>query len=237
MMGEVHALTRTVCTVCFIMILLVLTVAAIHVAYAEAQKTEEYYKTIYPCTNCHATMQLTGDKKASTFHNIDLTRGAHRGLYCLNCHKPPFMIELKNDVFVYIPGYHDRSLVMETNKLCATCHPGTYEDYRLLVHGNKTYTCPDGDLLVVKGYKDVAYSFHICPNGYKNLTTVPARACVECHDPHDPVYPSPSLLPPPSERPKPPSQDSIAIANVLAVIGALIPIGFALTRFATRAEK
>ena len=228
---------RMLGTVYPIILVIVLSSIVLQVAFAETQKSKEYYETIYPCTKCHATMQLTGDKKASEFHKIDLTKGAHAGLYCSNCHKPPFMIELENNVFVYIPGYHDQSLVMETNKLCAVCHPATYEDYKLLVHANKTYTCPDGELLVIKGYKDVAYNFHICPNGYKNLTTVPAKACVECHNPHDPVYPSLSLLPPPSERPSPPDQGSIAVANVLAVIGALIPIGFALTRFAGGKER
>ncbi|BEP17195.1 hypothetical protein PYJP_05470 [Pyrofollis japonicus] len=211
--------------------LLVLALASLTVsakAADSAKKDKEYYKTIYPCTKCHAGLNLNGMSKKSSFHKIDLTKGAHRGLYCANCHVAPTMIQLHGDAFVFIPGYHNRSLVMQTNKLCAICHPKEYKDYMNLVHANKTYVCPGGKVEIVHGYKDINYDFHICPNGYKNLKTVPARACVECHDPHDPVFKPLNILPKPSEKPAPPPQRDIAIGNVLAIIGALVPIAFAL---------
>ncbi len=205
------------------------SLASISIAHAaSSEKNKEYYKSIYPCTKCHLSMNLNGMTKKSSFHHIDLTKGAHRGLYCANCHTPPTMIKLRSGGFVFIPGYHNRSLVMQTNKLCAICHPKEYQDYMNLVHANKTYVCPGGKVEIIHGYKNVNYDFHICPNGYKNLTTVPARACVECHDPHDPVFKPLNILPTPSERPAPPKETSIAIGNVLAVIGALVVIGFAM---------
>ncbi len=205
-----------------------LLVAVLGTASSAADETKTQYAMIYPCTKCHATMNLTGFTKASAFHNIDLTKGAHRGLYCSNCHIAPQMIDLQGGARVYIPGYHNRSLVMQTNKLCAVCHPQEYEDYMNLIHGNKTYVCPGGKLEKVVGYKNVTYPFHICSNGYKNLTTIPARACVECHDPHTPTMKPLSILPEPSERPSPPDEKAIAAGNILALLAALVPIALAL---------
>jgi len=178
----------------------------------------------YPCKTCHAAMKLTGHRKVVPFHGIDLTKGPHRGLYCNNCHIPPTMQKLINNAEVYIPGIHPREKLMETNRVCAVCHPREYMDYMLLVHGNKTYTCPGGKDIKVKGYKGVIYDFHICPNGWKNLKAVPARACVECHDPHDPTYYALGPLPEPSLRPPPPNEDVITYGMIASGIGGLILI-------------
>ncbi len=205
----------------------VMMLALAATAAAEQRNGTATYETIYPCTKCHVALKLSGNVKESAFHNITLKGDAHSGLFCSNCHVPPYMIELRGGVLVYIPGYHDRSLVMETNKLCSTCHPREYRDYINLVHGNKTFVCSNGSTIVVKGYKGVAYLFHLCPNGYRNLTTVPARACVECHDPHTPSYRPLPPLPQPSERPPPPPEDSVTIANVAVLAASMILVGYA----------
>ncbi|WP_110138763.1 hypothetical protein [Hyperthermus butylicus] len=189
----------------------------LYAATASAQDATQ----LYPCTTCHNVLNLTGDRKAVPFHGIDLTVGAHRGLYCSNCHVAPVMQELVNGAEVYIPGLHTMEELMETNKVCAVCHPREFADYQYLVHGNKTYVCPGGNVTKVIGYKGVTYDFHICSD-YRNLETVPARACVECHNPHTPTMPPVSILPVPSERPAPPDESSIAYGTAAAVIGGLI---------------
>ena len=175
----------------------------------------------YPCSSCHNALNLTGVRKTVPFHGVDLTAGAHRGLYCSNCHVAPVMQELINGAEVYIPGLHSTEQLKETNKVCAVCHPQEFEDYQHLVHGNKTYTCQGGSVERIVGYKGVVYSFHICSD-YRNLKTMPARACVECHDPHTPTMPPASILATPSDRPPAPDESSIAYGAVAAVIGGLI---------------
>ncbi|HID40726.1 MAG TPA: hypothetical protein EYP33_01055 [Pyrodictium sp.] len=213
-------------------VLAVIAIPALMSVKASAQEQTQPYP-FYPCTSCHQAMQLTGDRKAAPFHGIDLTKGAHRGLFCSNCHTPPAMIDLVNGAKVYIPGLHDTEKLKETNKVCAVCHPRVVKDYNYLVHGNTTYICQGGNVTRVIGYKGVGYTFHICPE-YKNLKTVPAKACVECHDPHDPTMPPASILPAPSERPAPPDETSIAYGTLAAVIGGLalvvgalvLPLGY-----------
>ena len=187
--------------------------------------------TFYPCSKCHATMQVTGIAKTVAIHKIDLTKGAHRGLYCANCHSMPDVWNLKTPdgkVEIAIPGMMSHEDLMKINKVCATCHPRTYEDYVNLVHANKTFTCPDGKVEFVKGYKGVNYAFHICKE-YKNLKTVPAKACVECHNPHDPVYHAISILPPPGLRAPPPPQESIAYGTLaVAIAGMALILGSAV---------
>ncbi len=191
-------------------------------AVAQQQKQVQFY----PCTQCHSPMlKVDADVHTSLVHQIDLTKGAHRGLYCSNCHIPPYMINLVGGAKVP-PSWDNRTALMETNRVCATCHPREYRDYMMLIHGNKTYTCPGGKVEIVKGYKDVRYPFHICPE-YKNLKAEPARACIECHDPHDPVYKPLAPLPKPSMRPPPPNQENILYGFIASVVAGLVLIGFA----------
>jgi len=199
----------------------VLAVAAVAEAASQYRSPANY--TFYPCSSCHATMDVSGVSKNVEIHGIDLTKGAHKGLYCVNCHSVPDVWNLKTPdgkAEIAIPGMFSHEDLMKMNKVCASCHKRTYEDYINLVHGNKTYTCPDGTVEFVKGYKGVLYAFHVCKE-YKNLKTVPAKACVECHDPHDPVYRAISILPPPSERPPPPPQENIAYGTLAVAIAGM----------------
>ncbi len=198
----------------------------------EAQGSSQFY----PCVTCHQALNLTGNRKIVPFHGIDLTKGAHRGLVCSSCHVPPTMQKLVNNAEVYIPGLHTTEDLKKTNSVCAVCHPRQYLDYNYLVHGNKTFICPDGNVTKVIGYKGVGYDFHICPE-YKNLTTVPAKACVECHNPHDPTMPPPSILPEPSIRPPPPNEAGIAFGGLAAIIGGLLLVAGALFLPLSRDER
>ncbi|NOZ88897.1 MAG: hypothetical protein GXO15_03135 [Crenarchaeota archaeon] len=203
-------------------LLAVAAVSTVAAAAATHFKSPANY-TFYPCTQCHATMQVTGLVKSEPMHNINLAKGAHRGLYCVNCHSVPDVWNMKTPygkVEIAIPGMMNRSELMKMNEVCLQCHPRTVHDFDFLVHGNKTYTCPDGDMYLVKGYKGVGYWFHDCPE-YRNLEAKPARACVECHDPHVGHYFALKPLPPHDERPPPPDQEAITYGTLAVAISSM----------------
>jgi hypothetical protein len=180
----------------------------------------------YPCTLCHAEMKgLNGNIKMSDIHKVNLTKGAHAGLYCSNCHDTNNPMILKNGAVVVPYKYATKEDLMSYNTLCAQCHPRTYDDYIHLAHGNKTWTCSGGKSILVFGYKGSPYWFHECPNYNTQFKREPARACVECHDPHDPVKLPESIMPPPSDRPKPYPQGMIEKTTiVLMALAAIVSI-------------
>jgi len=174
----------------------------------------------YPCERCHLKLKLTGTKKVSMYHAVNLTTGAHKGLVCADCHVPPSMSKLVGgvDIVAFYKGDYK-----ELNLVCASCHEKTYHDYINLAHGNKTIVCKGEAKMLVKGYKNVSYWLHICQD-YTSLTAVPARGCVECHTPHDPHYKPLAPLPPPSRRPPPPDQTTIAYTTLGVAISSLMLI-------------
>ena len=181
---------------------------------------------IYPCSSCHAGLPVSGVSKWSEFHGINLTTGAHRGLYCVNCHVPDTaMMKLRGGVDIKVLGLHSHEELMETNRACATCHPRTYMDYLHYAHGNTTFKCASGgEEYRIVGYKNVTYIYHAC-NDYHNLTLAHPKACVECHNPHDPVVYPLNILPKQSDRPEPPDQTPIAIGGILSGALGLTMIG------------
>jgi len=201
------------------------SISAIVVAVAE--------DTLYPCERCHLKLRLTGVRKASAHHAIDLTVGAHKGLVCANCHVPPTMSKLVGgvDVVAFYKGDYK-----ELNIVCANCHKRTYHDYISLVHGNKTIVCKGETKILVKGYKGVSYWLHLCQD-YTSLTVMPARGCVECHDPHDPRYRPLAPLSPPSMRPPPPDQTTIAYATLAVVVSSLMLIVVPLVVESRKGER
>jgi len=186
-----------------------LVLISVTVAVAEGE--------FYPCERCHLKLKLTGTVRTSAYHAINLTVGAHKGLVCANCHVPPTMSKLVGgvDIVAFYKGNYK-----ELNVVCASCHERTYHDYTSLVHGNKTIACKGETKILVNGYKGVSYWLHLCQD-YINLTAMPARGCVECHDPHDPHYKPLAPLPPPSRRPPPPDQTAIAYTTLGVVISSL----------------
>ncbi len=173
----------------------------------------------YPCSKCHQALQLSGNRKTVEYHAVDLTTGAHAGLYCSSCHIPPLMENLTGGARLRIPGLHSDREVMETNRVCAVCHQREYADYEMLVHGNKTIVCEGGSVDRVQGYKGVTHLLHTCPAG--NMKTVPALPCVECHDPHSPEFRALKPLPEPSRRPPPPDETPILQGTLVVVLSGL----------------
>jgi len=134
-------------------------------------------------------------------------------------------MKLKNGATVVPIKYASKEDLMSYNTLCAQCHPREYDDYVNLVHGNKTFVCSGGKTVFILGYKGSPYWFHECPNYNGHFKTVPAKSCVECHDPHDPVKMPLSIMPPPSDRPAPYPQESIADATwFLLALAAIVSI-------------
>ena len=181
-------------------------------------------KVIYPCSKCHSVIHVTGLTHKSPYHGIDLTKGAHRGLYCVDCHNPQDQMMtlkgLEGKIPMVIKAFASAQDKMRMNMVCASCHFRTYQDYIHLAHGNKTFECAGGSIILIKGYKGVPYNFHVC-NEYIDLKTKPAKACIDCHDPHDPQFKAPHPMPLPSERPLPPEQNSILKGLIFASAAAI----------------
>ncbi|ALU12012.1 hypothetical protein EYM_07130 [Ignicoccus islandicus DSM 13165] len=201
-----------------------LTVLTIALAISVALASSTAYTPAYPCTYCHLNMKVNGNVKVSEVHKVDLSKGAHAGLYCSNCHEVDNPMKLKNGEIVIPMNLATREEKMKYNTLCAQCHPRTFSDYQKLVHGNKTMTCDGGQNILILGYKGSPYWFHQCTD-YTHFTKKPARACIECHDPHDPVKLPDSIMPPPSDRPEPYKQDLIQTSTlILFVLAAIVSV-------------
>ncbi|MCE4625003.1 MAG: hypothetical protein F7C35_03970 [Desulfurococcales archaeon] len=181
-------------------------------------------QSLYPCSTCHQRLKVNADINYSWYHGVDLRSGAHKGLMCSNCHNPESaMMELRGNISLAILGVHNRSQLMADNLLCAQCHAKIYKDYLLGAHGNRTFDCPNGQAIEVKGYKGVKWVYHICDD-YTKLKQKPARACVECHNPHDPTYYAISILPPPEGRVPPPDESSITYGGIAVLVTGLVLI-------------
>lgn len=200
-----------------ISIIIMLSIALPIVSNADKSSHNDV-NNLYPCSKCHSSLKVTGVTKWSTYHNKNLTEGAHGGLTCANCHDPDsYMMNLVNGVPLTVKGLHNESQLMSDNSLCGICHQREYEAYQVGAHGNTTYECQNGTYINVKGYKGVMYRLHLC-DSYYNLTVKPAHPCVVCHNPHDPTYYAISILPPPSERVPRPDETNIAVGGVAVVV-------------------
>ncbi|MEB3807051.1 MAG: hypothetical protein GSR73_06015 [Desulfurococcales archaeon] len=180
--------------------------------------------TPYPCSTCHATMKQLPETSYSAFHGINLTGGAHAGLYCTSCHDPGSnMMALRGGVnitkLLFSKSSQER---MDVAKTCAVCHVQIYKDWLNLAHGNTTFTCLNGDVTEVIGYKGVRYYQHECPPG-STYTPAPAKSCIDCHDPHHPTMYPLNPLPKPSHRPEPPDESGILYGGI-----AVVAVGVAL---------
>ena len=169
-------------------------------------------------------------EQCATCHYV---RGSHQSLGCYSCHNL-----LGENLTLYLEG-HPSNLInssplpifrvdiskiedpYEFNEFCGSCHTDILEDYEFFAHGNVTYVTDNHEVVVIKGYKDVFYRLHIADD-YYNLQVVPGKACIECHNPHDPVMEPLSILPKQSYRPEPPNQSNIITIGISAVVVGLL---------------
>ena len=190
-----------------------------------------YYSGVVSVKAAEQTPQLGEFEKCSKCHYV---RGPHQPLGCTTCHNL-----LGSNLTLYLEG-HPSNLInasplpifrvniseidnpFELNEFCGGCHQEIFEDYERFAHGNSTFTLKNQEILVIKGYKNVDYILHLAPE-YYNLVEINGRACVECHNPHDPVAKPLSILPLQSYRPAPPEQsDILLVGSVVTVIGIVL---------------
>lgn len=182
---------------------------------------------LYPCSSCHTQIKAKPDRKSSSFHDVDLTKGPHSGLVCVNCHNASSaMMQLNGGVNISLLIFNGGDGEMEVGKTCAQCHGDIYEDWLRLAHGNSTFTCPGGTVRTITGYMGGIYYLHECPEG-STYNARPALACTGCHDPHDPTFQPPGILPAPGDRPEPPSQDGILYGGIAVTAAGLTLIAAA----------
>ncbi len=202
--------------------ILTITFIPIPLSGANTDRDPKATTEFYPCSSCHATLKISEPRRYSEVHKKNLTLGAHAGLYCTNCHVPEdAMMNLTGGVELAIPGLHSPDSLLKISKLCGLCHADVLQDYEVFAHGNTTFTHGSGKTIIVRGYKGVAYVLHLSSD-YKNFKLKHGRACVECHEPHNPIMEPPSILPRQSYRPPPPREGIIAYGGLLIYIISVV---------------
>ena len=186
--------------------------------------------------------QVYADNEAQGIFNkcaeCHYVAGPHRPLGCSSCHRI-----IGQNLTLYIEG-HPSNLINSTpiqlfqlnisdiddpyrfNEFCGTCHQEIYNEYIHYAHGNTTYIAPNQSELIINGYKNIRYILHIA-NNYKDLSKAHAKACIECHNPHNPIFNPPSILAKQSYRPPPPDETRLMDIGILVLVGGslLILIG------------
>ncbi len=87
---------------------------------------------IFPCSNCHATMEKNGARRELAFHDEQQSVFSHDAehRWCLDCH------DLQNrDVLRLASGA--TVPFTESYRLCGQCHGDKYRDWRLGIHGKR----------------------------------------------------------------------------------------------------
>jgi len=188
-----------------------------HHVYAN-ESIQDYYEK---CAKCH------------------YVGGPHRSLGCTSCHRI-----VDGNFSLYIEG-HPSNLINSTpiplfeinlsdisdpyklNIFCGICHKDIYNEYIHYAHGNTTFVAPNQETILINGYKDIKYILHIASK-YNRLEKVNGKACVECHNPHDPIFKPPSILSKQSYRPPPPDESDLTNLGLIVICTSifLVIIGF-----------
>ncbi len=89
-------------------------------------------KGIFPCSNCHAGMDVNTTRRALKDAHTDIKlRHAEGVLWCLSCHNAANRDKLK-----LVNG--DLINFSESYRLCGECHGNIYRDWKVGVHGKRT---------------------------------------------------------------------------------------------------
>ena len=87
---------------------------------------------IYPCSNCHASMEVNRKKRELTQdHNQIRLRHAETMRWCLDCHdaKNRNKLRLYNGELINFT---------ESYRLCGECHGNVFRDWKAGIHGKRT---------------------------------------------------------------------------------------------------
>ncbi len=86
---------------------------------------------IFPCSECHADMEVNTTRRKLEFHEDIELRHAEGQRWCLDCHSPDDRDKLRlvnGDLISFEKSYN----------LCGQCHGTIYRDWRAGVHGKRT---------------------------------------------------------------------------------------------------
>lgn len=87
---------------------------------------------VFPCSGCHAGMEVNTEQRELLFHAEKKIKGhAERERWCLDCHNPEDRDRLRliNGRLVKFTDSH---------RLCGQCHGSIYKDWKAGVHGKRT---------------------------------------------------------------------------------------------------
>jgi hypothetical protein len=87
---------------------------------------------LYPCSNCHASMEVNRKKRELKDEHVDIKlHHAESMRWCLDCHDPKNRDKLR---------LYNGELIdfKESYRLCGECHGNIYRDWRAGIHGKRT---------------------------------------------------------------------------------------------------
>lgn len=86
---------------------------------------------IFPCSNCHAGMEVNTNRRELTYHENIKLRHAEDQRWCLDCHNPTDRDQLRSaggQLITFSESYY----------LCGQCHGTHFRDWKAGVHGRRT---------------------------------------------------------------------------------------------------
>lgn len=117
---------------------------------------------VFPCSGCHAGMEVNTRQRELHFHTEKKIRGhAEHERWCLDCHDPGDRDRLR-----LING--KKVEFVDSHRLCGQCHGSIYKDWKAGVHGRRI------------GYWDGPKRYYLCTSchdphspGFKPLAPEP----------------------------------------------------------------
>jgi len=90
-----------------------------------------FSEDIFPCSNCHADMEVNTTRRELDFHEDIVLKHAEEQRWCLDCHNANDRDKLR---------YASGQLISfeESYYLCGQCHGTIFRDWKAGVHGKRT---------------------------------------------------------------------------------------------------
>ncbi|RJQ48147.1 MAG: hypothetical protein C4538_04270 [Nitrospiraceae bacterium] len=86
---------------------------------------------IFPCTECHAEMEVNRTRRKLDFHEDIVLKHAEEQRWCLDCHNPDNRDKLRlasGELISFEKSYY----------LCGQCHGTHFRDWKAGIHGKRT---------------------------------------------------------------------------------------------------
>lgn len=126
--------------IAFLVLFLPVALLPLSAAPPSAKKAEErpevppppFTDGIFPCSGCHATMEVNPKRRALTeFHDDIVLRHDEEHRWCLDCHDAKDRDSLHSASGELIP-------FSESYRLCGQCHGEKFRDWKAGVHGRRS---------------------------------------------------------------------------------------------------